>query len=38
MKSIKEIYKIGHGPSSSHTLGPKIAAECVLNKYSDAYY
>ena len=38
MKSIKEIYKIGHGPSSSHTLGPKIAAEYVLNKYSDADY
>lgn len=36
MKSIKEIYKIGHGPSSSHTLGPKLAAEYVQNKYKDA--
>ena len=27
MESIKEIYKIGHGPSSSHTMGPKKAAE-----------
>ncbi|MDE6656104.1 MAG: hypothetical protein K2J85_03845, partial [Anaeroplasmataceae bacterium] len=22
MYSIKELYKIGHGPSSSHTIGP----------------
>ncbi len=36
MQSIKELYKIGHGPSSSHTLGPKIAAEYVNNKYKDA--
>ena len=27
MESIKEIYKIGHGPSSSHTMGPSKAAE-----------
>jgi L-serine dehydratase len=27
MESIREIYKIGHGPSSSHTMGPKKAAE-----------
>jgi len=27
MESIKEIYKIGNGPSSSHTMGPKKAAE-----------
>ena len=38
MKSIKEIYKIGHGPSSSHTLGPKLAAEYVDNKYKDSDY
>ena len=36
MQSIKELYKIGHGPSSSHTLGPKRAAEYVENKYPDA--
>ncbi|MDX8339691.1 L-serine ammonia-lyase [Draconibacterium sp. IB214405] len=30
MESIKEIYKIGHGPSSSHTMGPKKAAEKFL--------
>ncbi|HBC86285.1 MAG TPA: L-serine ammonia-lyase [Lentisphaeria bacterium] len=27
MQSIKEIFKIGNGPSSSHTMGPKFAAE-----------
>jgi L-serine dehydratase, iron-sulfur-dependent, single chain form len=26
MKSIKELYRIGNGPSSSHTMGPKKAA------------
>lgn len=26
MDSIKQIYRIGHGPSSSHTMGPKRAA------------
>ncbi len=27
MESIKEIYRIGYGPSSSHTMGPRTAAE-----------
>ena len=27
MKSIREIYRIGVGPSSSHTMGPRFAAE-----------
>ena len=27
MESIKELYRIGSGPSSSHTMGPKRAAE-----------
>ncbi len=26
MESLKELYKIGHGPSSSHTMGPRKAA------------
>jgi len=26
MKSIRQVYKIGHGPSSSHTMGPERAA------------
>jgi L-serine dehydratase len=27
MQSIRELYRIGHGPSSSHTMGPRRAAE-----------
>ena len=27
MESIRELYRIGAGPSSSHTMGPKLAAE-----------
>lgn len=34
MESIREIYKIGIGPSSSHTMGPKRAAERFLKKKS----
>ena len=36
MKSIKELYRIGTGPSSSHTMGPHKAAETFLNKYPDS--
>lgn len=36
MESIKEIYKIGNGPSSSHTMGPKKAAERFLAKNKNA--
>ncbi|MEN8117481.1 MAG: L-serine ammonia-lyase [Bacteroidota bacterium] len=36
MESIKEIYKVGHGPSSSHTMGPKKTAERFLSKNSNA--
>ena len=36
MESIKEIYKIGIGPSSSHTMGPKRAAERFLKKNNGA--
>ncbi len=32
MKSIKEIYRIGKGPSSSHTMGPRRAAEMFLER------
>ena len=32
MKSVKNIYKIGIGPSSSHTMGPAFAAERFLSK------
>ena len=33
MYSIKELYKIGNGPSSSHTIGPKRAAEEFIKRY-----
>ena len=36
MDSIKQIYKIGHGPSSSHTMGPRKAAAQFKAKYPDA--
>ncbi|MDD4003699.1 MAG: L-serine ammonia-lyase [Elusimicrobiaceae bacterium] len=32
MDSIKQIYKTGMGPSSSHTMGPKLAAETFRRK------
>lgn len=35
MLSLKELYQIGHGPSSSHTMGPAKAAEIIKNKYKD---
>lgn len=38
MESIKEIYKIGHGPSSSHTMGPKKAADKFLQRVSNAHH
>ena len=36
MKSIRDVYKIGKGPSSSHTMGPERAARLFLSKYPDA--
>ena len=36
MKSIRDLYKIGKGPSSSHTMGPERAARLFLSKYPDA--
>ena len=36
MESIKELYKIGRGPSSSHTMGPYKAAVRFREKYPDA--
>lgn len=36
MKSIKELYRIGTGPSSSHTMGPRKAAELFLEKHPSA--
>lgn len=37
MHSIKEIYTIGYGPSSSHTMGPRNAAKTFLNKNPNAF-
>lgn len=36
MKSIKDIYKIGKGPSSSHTMGPFKAVRSYLEHHPDA--
>jgi len=36
MKSLKELYKKGRGPSSSHTMGPEAAAKLFKNRYPNA--
>ena len=36
MKSIKDIYKIGKGPASSHTMGPFKAVRSYLEHHPDA--
>ena len=36
MKSLKELYRIGPGPSSSHTLGPQRAAKLFQEAYPQA--
>ncbi|MBI3174229.1 MAG: L-serine ammonia-lyase [Chloroflexi bacterium] len=36
MESIKELYRIGIGPSSSHTMGPRRAAEIFRGRYPSA--
>ena len=36
MKSIREIYKIGKGPSSSHTMGPERASKLFKAQYPQA--
>ena len=36
MKSIQDIYKIGKGPSSSHTMGPQRAAALFRAEHPDA--
>lgn len=36
MKSLKYLYKIGRGPSSSHTMGPDKAARYFKEAYPDA--
>jgi L-serine dehydratase len=36
MESIKEIFRIGYGPSSSHTMAPRRAAERFKEKHPEA--
>ena len=38
MQSIKSVFYIGHGPSSSHTIGPHNAVRYILDKYPDAEF
>ncbi len=32
MESLRQLFKIGHGPSSSHTMGPRKAAQIYLSE------
>ena len=36
MESLKTLYKIGRGPSSSHTMGPEKACKIFKAEYGDA--
>ena len=36
MKSLRELYRIGTGPSSSHTMAPRKAAEQFLQRHPEA--
>ena len=36
MKSLREIFRIGKGPSSSHTMGPQKAAQTYLKAHPDS--
>jgi len=36
MESIRELYRIGTGPSSSHTMGPQKAAKIFLQRHPAA--
>ena len=36
MQSIRELFQIGLGPSSSHTMGPRKAAEAFCRQYPQA--
>ncbi len=37
MKSLRKLYRIGKGPSSSHTMGPQKAAQIFANHHPDAH-
>ena len=36
MKSLKELFRIGKGPSSSHTMGPMKAAQLYAQRHPEA--
>ena len=36
MQSLREIYKIGRGPSSSHTMGPERAVLIMRERFPEA--
>ena len=36
MYSLKDVYKIGRGPSSSHSMGPEFASRDFVKRYPDA--
>ena len=36
MESLRELYRIGYGPSSSHTMGPRAAAEMFIASHPEA--
>ena len=36
MRSIRELYRIGRGPSSSHTMGPETACRILLSRFPTA--
>ena len=35
MESLRELYRIGYGPSSSHTMGPRYASERFLQEHPE---
>ncbi len=38
MKTIRELFRIGFGPSSSHTMGPRFASEIFQQRYPEAVH
>jgi L-serine dehydratase len=35
MKSLRQLYRIGHGPSSSHAMGPGLAVQALKQRYAN---
>jgi L-serine dehydratase len=38
VESIRELFRIGNGPSSSHSMGPRLAADLFLSRHQGARY